>query len=300
MKSYFKKNKGKSSSRRERKDRERISRNKLYNGEVTSELYTPLRFDKGGNTVRLLNQNDIVSSTETKMFGCEIVRDTVPNYVREMKEKLGLGEIIKVPIRTEGLTGSGKSFKCHHNSSALVERWGGQRLTGYSVFVYPEGNGDGLTPYGHTQLSFHSVWITPEGSAVCVSNNYDNDESITYDEGYILFIPFGVGCIEEIGYNAYTISFRGNWKSTGIFTKNMVGTKEVSCNINELENKFPLKQGLVVKENNSKDYSRNIWETLICKGHFYKKSLGSGKGWDELKRDVGMDRYSTDFVTVTD
>ena len=77
------------------------------------------RVDRFGKESRFVNQIGSVPSTETEMFGCEIVRD-LPDYVNNFVNGIGHDVVIKVPMSNpESLTGSGENGKCHLNSKLL-------------------------------------------------------------------------------------------------------------------------------------------------------------------------------------
>lgn len=268
----------------------------------TSSSISNLRIDKAGNITRFINQHGVVSPNETKMFGCEIEK-SVPQYIKDYAEKLNLGAFIRVPIRTKGLTGSGESFKCHYNVSALTKRYGGQWLRGYGVCTYKDGNtysvGNNRRSVETTQFIFHSVWITPEGNAVCVSNNYAGRFDIEKDLDNILFIPFGLDCIEEFGLEISNLVFHD--------TSNPFLPQECYiCPAHDAKGgiNFPVKaldlllskgdvgQGALVKSEIKTEFEERVCEGYMSKGWFSNRSLISGKSWSELRTDVGIDKYS--------
>ena len=239
-------------------------------------IVSPIKVDGSGDIARIINQTGVVPSTETTMFGCEIEK-SIPNYVRDFADKKGLGEFIRVPIRTKGLTGSGYSFKCHFNVAGLVSWKGGKVLKGYSVFQDEGGETVDRTPLGHTQFTYHSVWITPEGNAVCVSNNYEEREDIEKDFDNILFIPIGIGQIEELGYFPQSTMFDPFWKVKGFW--------------NTFEKKVvPSSYSLIHRIKTIPDISicKSMWKDMVDKCDFHNKSLGSGKTWSEVKRELKL------------
>ena len=297
-------------SRKQKKLKKRNFRDKRKRGKVnkreiekklererwkTSSSVSNFRIDKIGKSTRLINQHGVVSPNETKMFGCEIEK-SVPPYIKDFAEKLNLDTFIRVPIRTKGLTGSGDAFHCHYNASALTKRWGGQWLRGYSVFTYDKCETQNTMP--QTKFIYHSVWITPEGNAVCVSNNYDERVDIEKDFDNTLFIPFGLGCIEEFGISIYNITFLNEWKNS------MYHTCQITSDADkDYESNFPIAglgsflekskigQGCLIKYEPSKECVENFCEDAVRQGNFSQKSLGSGKSWTELRKDVGIDKY---------
>ena len=45
-------------------------------------------------------------------------------------------------------------------------------------------------------------------------------------------------------------------------------------------------QGILIKYTPSKNWEENICEDAIRQGNFSQKSLGSGKTWNELKKEI--------------
>ncbi len=150
------------------------------------------RVDKFGKESRFVNQIGSVPSSETEMFGCEIVRD-LPEYVYKFINEIGHDVVIKVPMSNpESLTGSGENGKCHFNSKLMSLSNGGNRLLGYSIQIMKK----------QKKICFlmgHSVWNTPKGKTRCVTIHNQpkefRDELIIGD--YLLFVPVGVNEIDR-------------------------------------------------------------------------------------------------------
>jgi hypothetical protein len=106
---------------------------------------------------------------EDKKFGCETVETgSFAKFAQTHK----LADPIKVPIRIGGLTGAGDRNQCHTNALILAYRYGGSVLSGLAE----EGLLDTFeVAIGHFEVAIgHSVWITPEGNAVCpTAHNWD-------------------------------------------------------------------------------------------------------------------------------
>jgi hypothetical protein len=286
MKSNFKNRK---QLKKEKKTLRRENRMKLKMKFVKEKellfSHTPLSIDGMGNITRLINKKGSVPPTETKMYGCEIEK-SVPQFVRRFVDRIELGEMIRVPIRTKGLTGSGRPNKCHGNVMGIVNRFGGKILRGYSVTYHTDGM---------VTFLYHSVWITPEGKSVCVTNNYGNsrnwkDQSLIRkgDKEYMLFIPFGLGLIDELGFGVNQILFGENWEIQGVSIKDPTCMKINGIPpdlINEFQNKFGfIQKDLCVKGRWTK---RELKNSMNNGGDgFSQKSLGSGKSWDELKSEI--------------
>jgi len=264
------------------REKERIlDRNLFLKKEVSGDV-SPLRIDGTGNITRLINKKGSVPPTETKMYKCEIEK-SVPQFVRSLVDKIGLGEMIRVPIQEKGLTGSGKPKECHQNVLGIVKRFRGKVLRGYFVGK----NGDVVV------LLYHSVWITPEGKCKDITNNYDDRDSMDEDciirkgdKEYILFLPVGLGLIEELGVCVNSILFDSDWETNGVIIRTLSTEKFYPIPIN-LFDPFLKKYGLIGKGIIKTGRISIKWlKELVDCGGFSQKSLGSGKSWDELKTEI--------------
>lgn len=106
-------------------------------------------------------------------FDIKIKNETIKVlYSKKLLDKLGWDkrDWFIVPIRMEGLTGSGQLGKCHQNVRSLVLRFGGRCVFGYALaidhFISPEGKVCSIEKWYH-----HTVWETPEGKIVDVTWN---------------------------------------------------------------------------------------------------------------------------------
>lgn len=75
---------------------------------------------------------------------------------------MGVTQVMHVPIRRRGMTGSGTPKKCHSNVRLLVKKYGGKVVLGYTLNY--TATTDGCIHFLH-----HSVWETPEGNIVDVT-----------------------------------------------------------------------------------------------------------------------------------
>ena len=143
---------------------------------------------------KLVNKKGEVPSTQTEMFGCEIVKE-VPSFLRDFCDEVGLGEFIKVETGKEGFP-IGSKGSCHPNVYSLTRTLGGEMLRGYMV-----------VPNGEKYLLFyHSVWITEEDYTICIT---DLDLGNEY-----MYIPIGLGLISLKPYliNPLEVNMGENWK----------------------------------------------------------------------------------------
>ena len=106
------------------------------------------------------------------MYGCKKIDISGIKRYRSLVIA-GYKFILEVPKRTTGMTAFGKAHACHTNCQALLYEIGGKILRGYAL----QEEGDMI------QFMFHSVWVSPEGKAVCVTR-YGID-----DPEFVRFIP---------------------------------------------------------------------------------------------------------------
>ena len=107
------------------------------------------------------------------IYGCERSYTKIPEKYRGFLRSLGQPNrvVLKVPVRKNGLTGSGYKSRCHDNCELLVTMFGGSVCVGYMVAVTKEN----LT------LTSHSVWMTPEGKLVCpTAHNFMKQKTVDF------------------------------------------------------------------------------------------------------------------------
>lgn len=199
---------------------------------------------------------------EDKKYGCEkVATGSFAQFAREQK----LADPIRVPIRARGLTGSGDPNQCHTNALILAYRYGGGVLCGLaeeSLFPYK-------FPFGIAVG--HSVWITPEGNAVCpTAHNWDRG-------GDFELIP----CWEH-NYEAIRAFFESNIKfkhpTDIMFKKNgeyyAVDNVHDGIELGENLEKFPRNQRraaikLLTKERLAGSKSKPLRDSFIKNNNFY-------------------------------
>jgi len=132
------------------------------------------------------------------IFGNDYITDEVSkdyaNWIRETFKS----EIVKVPVRHEGMTGSGYSNRCHHNVQLLVNTYGGSRIGGFIVV-----NNIKIRNENVIELLYHSIWMTPENKIVDVTaNNFTEDSQIN-------FLPVVIEDILGIQFDDIILEKRG-------------------------------------------------------------------------------------------
>ncbi|MDP7280507.1 MAG: hypothetical protein QGG39_11580 [Candidatus Poribacteria bacterium] len=116
-------------------------------------------------------------------YGCKRVKNKdIPRWILRKIKRLELNPPLKVPMRQNGMTSTGKPLMCHPNVAQLVHKYGGERMIGYMIW----STGD-FTFY----LASHSVWITPEGKMVDVTKKTDKQskDRLEPDTTIEFFIP---------------------------------------------------------------------------------------------------------------
>ena len=155
---------------------------------------------------KLVNKKGEVPLTQTEMFGCDIFRG-IPDYVRDVCDEFNFGEIIVVPFGEEGFPIGGRG-KCHENVYSLTRRIGGEMLRGYIIL-----------PIGNEKYYFfyHSIWITPEGKSVCITERFPT-EVLDSDLDEYLFLPIGLGFISHkpISLSPMEVIVSKGWETLGV------------------------------------------------------------------------------------
>ena len=117
----------------------------------------------------------------------------VDQLVEKVVRDLGLNKFIWIKKRTRGLTGNSQFRDCHWNVGKLVKRYGGKRVTGYSV--------QQDTGKGYVRFYFHSVWLTPENELVDVTR------TILGNENYNGKMMFSITGIDRSDHSMYGRDF---------------------------------------------------------------------------------------------
>ena len=90
----------------------------------------------------------------------------IPSTVREAMSTFSGEECYLIRRRKKGLTGKGIQGNCHFNVQGWVDKIGGERLTGWLLY-----RNRSLINKGLWVWIFHSLWKTPEGQVVDVTQD---------------------------------------------------------------------------------------------------------------------------------
>ncbi len=253
---------------------------------------TDFGIDQYGNATHRFNEKGVVDSSVKEMFGCEIEK-SIPAFVRIFSDEKGLGEFIRVPIRKNGLTGSGKELMCHLNVGSLVDWKGGTTIGGYHVIFYKDTKS--------CTFHYHSIWVNSDGNASCVTNNYDpeknhmmsrfTEETITTkgNKEYILFIPVFVGNSNSIGWTLKDVTILRDWKYKGFALtdiRNRSSWTPISVDQIGKSSLLTNGHGNVKFERWDDEDKKKQRLSYLNRGGFSNPSLATGKSWNVIKSEL--------------
>lgn len=95
----------------------------------------------------------------TLTYSCKTALPELPSFLKHWIGKYFKETPIKVPVRQNGLTSSGRPHLCHWNAEALSRVFGGSRKRGFLISEHSNS-------YSFTD---HSCWLTPENKLVDVT-----------------------------------------------------------------------------------------------------------------------------------
>ena len=134
----------------------------------------------------------------------EIIKNEVLKNI--MIENLNLPNPIIVECRRIGLKSKGVPHECHTNVAKMVSAYGGHQLIGYGI-----GEDRSL-------LNFcsHSVWLNPEGRAVCLTLGDDQCRKLVFIPMFVMnqseIIEFFSSDTQRIKtLTSFIANTRGNW-----------------------------------------------------------------------------------------
>tara|TARA_E500000178_G_scaffold257195_1_gene253740 strand:- start:446 stop:1189 length:744 start_codon:yes stop_codon:yes gene_type:complete len=224
-------------------------------------------------------QESIPESYNT--YNCDVSNDFLDKSEYRALRKMKLGKILKVPVRQNGLTSSGKFRECHSNVERLVETYGGKHIVGYGLQrmkkkMVQEGTTDknsDKTSYSdskveHINFYNHSVWLTPEGKLVCVTPSPFKKDL----EGICHFIPIGEYKGDANWIECYPFMYKSEEELVLIKTGVVNKYKGISLDM--------LHRDLLVLRTTYK-----VVNDIIAKsgnGEFSKKSSATGKYWKDI------------------
>jgi len=273
--------------------KKKLGRVKL-NSKLVS-LGKGLHLETFGKVSSFVNKRGSVPSTDTEMFGCEIVRD-LPEYVYDFINQIGFDVVISVPILNHnGLTGSGEIGECHTNSRMMSLSIGGNRILGYVLQIMKHQK-DVCFIHGH------SVWNTPEGKTRCCTDynsafekqgrkRDDFRTELLYGDT-LLFVPVGMNDVDK-DYNFCLDNFIIYKDDDSFCLRYTRGTPlEVMRNQEryvvmrkELETRLENRGHIFSKYIYQKRTESNLLE-MIKSSSFGKVSLFTGRSWDFYKNEM--------------
>lgn len=107
----------------------------------------------------------------------KISTNNYPKAIKNAMRQITVDECYIINRRVSGITGNGKNNNCHFNVQDLVERIGGERISGWLLL-----RNKALYKNGIYVWVFHSIWKTPEKKYVDVtrSTQYGDEKLATF------------------------------------------------------------------------------------------------------------------------
>ena len=101
----------------------------------------------------------------------------LPKVISEAMKQVSSDDCYLIKRRIKGVTGTGVVLNCHQNVQDLVDRIGGERIGGWLLMRKKELYRNGMYIW-----MFHSIWKTPEGEYVDVTQSdvYGNEKIATF------------------------------------------------------------------------------------------------------------------------
>ncbi len=104
-------------------------------------------------------------------------KNKLPKTIVQAMQQVTDDDCYIINRRIKGVTGNGKNNNCHFNVQDLVDRIGGERISGWLLT-----RDKALYRNGIYVWVFHSIWKTPEGKFfdVTKSEGYGNEKLATF------------------------------------------------------------------------------------------------------------------------
>lgn len=104
-------------------------------------------------------------------------KNKLPKTIVQAMQQVTGDDCYIINRRIKGVTGNGENNNCHFNVQDLVERIGGERISGWLLL-----RDKALYRNGIYVWTFHSIWKTPENKYVDVtkSEQYGNEKLATF------------------------------------------------------------------------------------------------------------------------
>lgn len=198
---------------------------------------------------------------------------------RKFMRQMGMKDVYEVPIRKNGMTGSGHKAYCHNNASKLQAIYGGKVVTGFAISIAFIDESE--TTMGVEFLT-HSVWQTPEGKLVDVTLNWKDDDTVLFSP----VVSFDVTKEACSIFGDYLLP--PNYKKKGLYLSSPLLIEEKG----RTQEFIPFSSGLNKDRLLLSCPKPNLNERITIDaqtgkpksgaGGFTKRSSATGKSWDEI------------------
>jgi hypothetical protein len=229
-------------------------------------------------------------------WNCEIIPDdqlpfSVMSFCRRIK-----GVAVRVPVRLNGMTSSGKKGGCYYNVNIATKLFGGSSLVGW-VVAPPDSS---LPLYVTANLLGHAVWLNTQNRASCVTAKSWNSRLVTEKEGKqfldmiiwkeihsgIPFTLYNLHCVRDKVRQRNLIVWNDRVREHFIPQDNLNAIKAESLfgvsknNISERDFEARMKRSFSADE-----AMRKIIEGYEKLGGFTEASVATGRTYEEIKND---------------
>jgi hypothetical protein len=243
----------------------------------------------------------ILEELNVRNWNCEIVpQSDLPRDVADFCQRID-SVVIRVPIRTSGLTSSGKIGECYLNVNIMTKLFGGSGVVGW---VLVRDTDDILRNQSATSavLLGHAIWLNGEDKASCVTAKSWGMGNGVYRKGgktYFDFVLWGVNekpsptFLRDLWFkksdcdSGYEITWAGEKRMEGVrpdeLDRGFASKRLVNFAISSLweivEERVMRTRGVV------RGTRALIKHSEDCGGGFTEKSVATGKTYQSIKRD---------------
>lgn len=99
-----------------------------------------------------------------KKWNCQVIQDNeLPFDIAKFRRQID-GVAVRIPVRENGLTSSGRKGGCYYNVNIATKLFGGKSLAGWSIRNM-NANHSNIT----YKLLGHAVWLNDENRASCIT-----------------------------------------------------------------------------------------------------------------------------------
>ena len=225
--------------------------------------------------------NKVVKSSNYVNKDLSLTKVRLPKKYRQFMRQVGMRDVYEVPVRKNGMTGSGNKGQCHGNASKLQALYGGKVVSGFAISRERLDDSRIIMTF----IS-HSVWQTPEDKLVDVTLNWKDDDTVWFSP----LVSFDV--TKESWDIIGDFTLPTNYKKKGLY----LGSPHLTENGERMLQHIPfssvLNKEIVVKRSPRQNLDDIDWldpdgNPISEFGGFTERSSATGKSWNQI-----WERYS--------